>query len=382
MKFMKRTPSFYSDSQCARGGDLRGARLALTLVLAAIAHFANAAPMPWSQLPPIPDAEGFAAPFAGVSGGALIVAGGANIPENKWGDVFVKKWYDSVFVLEKPGGEWRRAGKLPRALGYGVSVTWKDRVICIGGSDADRHYREVFALEWKDGAIHTSALPELPRACANACGALVGSVIYVAGGIETPTATTAMNTLFAIDLEVVAPIWRELPRCPGPARMLAVAGAQGGLKSGNGADARSASPAFFLFSGVALTAGPDGKPVREYLRDAWSYSLDDGWRALAEMPRAAVAAPGPAATLDDGSMLIFSGDDGANVNFSPVEKHPGFPRTALRYDRRHDRWSAASDVPFSLATAPTTLWQSRIVIPNGEVRPRVRTPEVWSLEIP
>lgn len=337
----------------------------------------------WGKLAPIPDAEGFAAAYAGVSGGALLVAGGANIPENKWGGTFVKKWYDSVFVLERPDGQWKQAGKLPRALGYGVSVTWKDRVICIGGSDAERHYREVFTLQWKEGRLEVASLPPLPKPCANACGALVGSVIYVAGGIETPTATAAMNTLWALDLEAVAvpSIWRELPPCPGPARMLAVAGAQGGLKSGNGQPGEP-SPAFFLFSGVALTAGPDGKPVREYLRDAWRYVLGEDWKRLADMPRAAVAAPSPAVTLADGSLLVFSGDDGANVSFAPVEKHPGFPRTALRYDRRHDRWSAAGGVPFSRATVPVTVWESRVIIPNGEVRPRVRTPEVWSLEVP
>jgi hypothetical protein len=28
-----------------------------------------------------------------------------------------------------------------------------------------------------------------------------------------------------------------------------------------------------------------------------------------------------------------------------------------------------------------TEWHDRVVIPNGEVRPRVRTPEVWSLRL-
>ncbi len=322
----------------------------------------------WSQLPPIPDVEGFAAPFTGVSGGALIVAGGANIPENKWADVFVKKWYDSVFVLERPDGEWKSGGKLPRALGYGVSVPWQDRMICIGGSDATQHFRDAFSLQWKDGAMHTAALPSLPRACANACGALVGSTIYVAGGIEMPTVTVAMRTFWALDLAAPEPAWRELEPCPGPARMLAIAGASDGT--------------FFLFSGVALSTGADGKPAREYLRDAWAYKPGAGWKQLAELPRAAVAGPSPAALTATGELLLFTGDDGANATFAPVDKHPGFPRTALAYDPKADRWTAAGDIPFSRATVPTTVWQGRVVIPNGEVRPRVRTPEVWALELP
>jgi N-acetylneuraminic acid mutarotase len=322
----------------------------------------------WDQLPPIPDAEGFASPFAGVSGGALIVAGGANIPADKWADVFVKKWYDSIFVLDRPDGAWKSGFKLPRALGYGVSATVEDRLICIGGSDLTQHYREVFALQWKDGAIVTTALPNLPKPCANACGAVVGRTVYVAGGIETPTSTTALKSLWALDLSLTEPQWRELEPCPGPARMLAVAGTR--------------DDSFFLFSGAALTPDADGKPVREFLRDAWRYTPGSGWKQLADLPRSAVAAPTPAAAIGDSQLLVFTGDDGAKVTFKPVEKHPGFPRDVLAYDVRADRWSVAGGTPFSRATVPTTVWQSRLVIPNGEVRPRLRTPEVWALDLP
>src|SRR6478609_7158521 len=86
----------------------------------------------WERLPDIPNPEGFAGAFAGMSGGALIVAGGANIPKDKWADDFRKVWSGSVFVLEKPTGSWRRGGELPRPLGYGVSITTSNGLICIG----------------------------------------------------------------------------------------------------------------------------------------------------------------------------------------------------------------------------------------------------------
>jgi len=70
----------------------------------------------WKRLPSLPDNEGFAGPLAGVSNGALIVAGGANFPDKKPWDGGKKVWYDTVFVLEKPNGEWKIAGKLPRPV--------------------------------------------------------------------------------------------------------------------------------------------------------------------------------------------------------------------------------------------------------------------------
>jgi N-acetylneuraminic acid mutarotase len=70
------------------------------------------------------------------------------------------------------------------------------------------------------------------------------------------------------------------------------------------------------------------------------------------------------------------------VDFKPVSGHPGFPRDVLAYDTERDVWTVAGEVPFSRATVPVVNWLGRFVIPNGEVRPRVRTPEVWAAELP
>lgn len=350
---------------------MRFKTLALAVLMATVTSCRNDSSMTpslhWQQLPSIPDPEGFAAPFAGVSGGALIVAGGANITGEKWKDPFTKKWYDTAFVLERPDGAWRSGFRLPRAIGYGVSVTADDGVICIGGSDVTQHYADVFRLAWRNGEMTTTPLPALPRPCANACGALLGRTIYVAGGIETPTATSSMKTFWALDLGNGRPHWRELEPWPGPERMLAVAGAQDG--------------SFFLIGGAKLKADADGKPVREYLRDAYRFTPGRGWIRISDLPRAAVAAPSPAMPVGASRLLVFTGDDGANVAFKPVERHPGFPRDVLLYDAASDSWRVAGETPFSRATVPVVKWGDRFVIPNGEVRPRVRTPEVWSVTL-
>jgi N-acetylneuraminate epimerase len=318
----------------------------------------------WTSLTPLPDAEGFAAPFAGVSGGALIVAGGANIPEDKWAEKFTKVWRDKIFVLERPDSKtWLTGFTLPRPLGYGVSFTVDEGVWCFGGSDSERHYADGFRLDWRKGKVQISTLPILPKPCANACGALVGRTLYIAGGIQTPASTTALSTFWALDLESKPLKWKELPTWPGPARMLAVAG--------------SAEGSFFLFSGASLSLGPDGKAQRQYLTDAYRYDAERGWSPIAELPRAAVAAASPAWS-DGGEMQIFSGDDGANVSFTPVKQHPGFPRDTLSYDIASDTWSTIPGLPFSRATVPTVQWGDQCILPNGEVRPRLRTPEVWS----
>src|SRR6266702_6223150 len=128
----------------------------------------------WQHLPSLPDPVGFAAPFAGISGGALIVAGGANFPGAMPWEGGTKVWHDSVFVLTKPDAQWITGFKLLHPLAYGVSATTTDGVLCAGGSDAREHFRDVFLLRWHRGKIEMKSFPPLPRTMANGCGTLAG----------------------------------------------------------------------------------------------------------------------------------------------------------------------------------------------------------------
>jgi N-acetylneuraminate epimerase len=314
----------------------------------------------WTKLPPLPDREGFAGPFAGVSRGALVVAGGANFPDRKPWEGGKKIWYDTVFVLEKPDGEWKTAGKLPRPLGYGVCVTHGPGVVCVGGSDAERHYADAFRLEWADGKLVTTPLPPLPQPVANACGALVGDTLYVCGGQAKPDAPPAAAA-WRIDLSAREPAWSEIAACPGGGRMLAVAA---------GFD-----KVFWVIGGVDLVAGKD-TPERRYRADAYRYDPGTGWTRLADLPHPLAAAPSPA-PVDAGGFYVLGGDDGSQVATAP-DRHPGFGGKVLRYDLASGKWTEAGTVAAPRVTVPCVRWDRRWVVPSGEARPGVRSPEVWA----
>lgn len=316
----------------------------------------------WSSLPPLPDREGFAGSFAGISDGSLLVAGGANFPHGRPWEGGAKAWYDDVFVLDRPNGTWRRAGQLPRKSGYGVSVTTPNGILCIGGSDGSVHHTEVFFLIWNGREAEVRPMPPLPRPCANMAGALRGTVVHVAGGTEHPTATTAMNTHWTLDLADPKAAWAEQPSCPGSPRILATAGVLDG--------------SFYLLGGAALHAGEDGSPVRDWLHDGYRYIPATGWQRTADLPRVAVAAPSPAPNLGPSHLLILGGDDGSQVASDPGT-HRGFRRDILAYHSITNTWTNLGDVPFSIVTSPAVEWHGAIVVPGGEAQPGVRTSAVW-----
>ncbi|MBK9140651.1 MAG: galactose oxidase [Verrucomicrobia bacterium] len=346
---------------CLRPGEAAAWFCGCCLLAAKIA----AAELVWEQLPRLPDAEGFAGTFAGVSHGTLLVAGGANFPERKPWEGGRKVWHDTVWALDGLEASWRIAGRLPRPLAYGVSATVGNSVVCAGGSDADRHYAECFRLTLTNGVLDQQPLPPLPVPLANAAGALLGDTLYVVGGADRPEGPAALNRFFALDLSVTLPRWRELESFPGRPRILPVAAVTDG--------------AFFVIGGTALES-QDGTVGRIYLRDLWRYRPGEGWQRLADAPQPCVAAVSPA-PAEASRFYLVSGDDGALAGSVPAEKHPGFPPHVFEYRCDRDQWTLVGQTPAPRATLPGLWWQGRWILPSGEVRPGVRSPEVWTLRL-
>lgn len=330
--------------------------LLITLALVVNTHAAE-----WTKLPAVPDKEGFAGSFAGVSNDSLLIAGGANFPDKKPWDGGKKVWYDGVFVLENANATWRVAGKLPRPLGYGVSVTHRSGVICVGGSDSERHHADAFRLSWNGKKLVTSPLPSLPLPIANACGALVGDAVFVSGGQEKPDSTTALNETWKLDLSAEKPEWEKIERCPAGGRMLAIAASHDG--------------AFWIAGGVKLVAGKDGTTERRYLRDAYRYDAKTGWKQIADLPHAIAAAPTPAPVSRSG-FYILGGDDGTQVGVAHAY-HRGFGKAMIGYSSKTGKWDVVDNLKASRVTVPCVEWNHSWVIPSGEMRPGIRSPEVW-----
>ncbi len=332
----------------------------------------------WSDLPPVPDELGFAGPFVGVHNDALIVAGGANFPKPVWENE--KVWHDRVFVLTKNGGThtWIDGGTLDRPIAYGASVTTDDGVVCIGGNDAAENFDDVFLLSWdpKSEQTTTTVYPSLPQPCAFSAATLIGNVIYVAGGQSGQSLETAMNNFWALDLSQKSSetefVWKELASWPGPSRALNLT-----VSQHNGYN-----DCVYVISG-RRQVGPSERPDSfEFLRDVWEYNPNRGtWRQRADAPRCVMA--GTAIGLGQSHIFVLGGAT-EELYFTSDElrdDHPGFVKEALAYHTITDTWVAAGPTPANHVTTTAVQWGNDIIVPTGEVRPRVRSPKVFRVSV-
>ena len=328
----------------------------------------------WEALPALPDALGVAGPFAGVHHDALIVAGGANFPRPVWDHD--KVWHDRIHVLTKSGDEytWQDGGKLSRPMAYGAAVSTAEGVVCIGGNDAQETFDRVFLLAWDAaaGKIETSEYPSLPQPCAFGAAALVGTKIYLAGGQSGQSLQTAMTNFWMLDLakkdQPDAFLWKELPAWPGATRSLNLT-----VSQHNGFD-----DCVYVMSG-RRQANADAKSV-EFLKDVWEYTpRTNAWRRRKDVPHCVMA--GTALGHGQSHIFVLGGADGKLFFQGDVlrDEHPGFPKRALAYHTITDTWTSAGVTPANQVTTIAVKWNQSIVIPSGEVRPRVRSPKVWQV---
>ena len=332
----------------------------------------------WSdEIPSLPDSIGVAGPFVGVHGETLIVAGGANFPQPVWESE--KIWHDAIYVLRKQDGKylWKQSGQLPRPLAYGAAVSTKAGVLCIGGNDSSQTFSEVFLLQVDEetGEVKIIDYPSLPNPCAFGAAALLGKpdngVVYLAGGQAGLSLDTATSQLWSLDLskrgQTETFVWQKEMDLPGPTRAFNLAIAQhDGYED-----------SLYVVSGRRQ----NGEDV-QFLTDVWQYKPSSkAWRPRADVPTCVMAGTGIG--WGQSHLLVLGGAD--ESNFFKVDelrdKHPGFPKEAWAYHTITDTWVSAGKTPQNQVTTIAVEWDNAIVIPSGEIRPRVRTPNVWKVTV-
>ena len=338
-------------------------------VLTAMLFAAAQSGLQWAELPALPGGLGFAGMYAGVSHDALLAMGGANFPNKAPWENGQKQWYDDIYVLEKRKNWVKTSAKLPVPSGYGVSVSYQNQVIIIGGSYQSAHLRQVRGFTWDGQKITESSYPSLPLPLANMGGALLGDVIVLFGGSSSADGE-ALKKCLALDLKNIAVGWQEVQAWPGRERRFPVCAVY--------------QNDCYLFSGETVDTNTKGEKYRLILQDSYRMSLQKKqgawqatWTKLTPMPRGASAGGMTLPVLND-RFLFWGGVDAVTARYPSPATHPGITPALLCYYPEKDRWEYLGDQQTYSArvTLPVVLWNGQWLYVSGEVRPGVRTPAV------
>ncbi|MEN8773556.1 MAG: sodium/solute symporter [Akkermansiaceae bacterium] len=345
----------------------------------------------WDRLPDLPDREGFAGVYSGVVSEGdedfLVVAGGANFPDGRPWEGGKKIYYNDVYLLPlKEDGEWRTAVvKLPVKIGYGMSVSLESgKCLFMGGKNDQGSRGEIFELSLLAGKLKITGLGNLPRTISEGVAAVVDGEVLVGSGVDGKETLREMFKMVRPDptaLEWESLGWPDNAR----GRMYPVGGSKTGM--------------FYLFGGRDFADSEEEKEDRifglDFLKDCWELEVSSGqWKRLADLPEARSAAPSMAVPMGASSLLMLGGVPveflreqvaaRPEINGQGMD-HPGFPASILSYNTVTDRWADAGSLPldgtFAPVTTPVVFWGEKVIIPTGEIKPGVRSPQVLIAEM-
>ncbi len=320
--------------------------------------------------------KGVSACYCGVINGYLYIAGGCNFPDKPVAEGGKKRFYKAIYAakLNAEGDrlEWKTVGQMPQPAAYGVSVTYENSLIFVGGNNETGGLTTAIRLRPTATGMQQEALPCLPHALDNMAGAVVGHILYVVGGNCEGVAT---QKVWSLDLKNTAKEgWKEEPSIPGIARVQPIAAALAGDLLG-------------VWGGFAPKT--DSKAAQLAMNGA-SYNAGCGtWTAL-PVPTDAlceeVFTGGATAIATPQKGVVVVGGVNKDVFLAAINKLPEgyllhepewyrFNSRVLCY--RDGTWTQLLQHP-SVARAGCALayWDGWVYVVGGELKPGIRTPEI------
>lgn len=311
----------------------------------------------WDNLPELPITEGLSGAFAGISNGALIIAGGVNYEsENN-----SKVWHDTIYILaDENKTSWISNFRLNQPLAHGASVSDGKNLILIGGNNADGNKNTVIKLTWdlKSQAIFKKALPSLPEPLSQTDASIIENILYVAGGQTSNNATILKKVFLSLNLDNPERGWTNLNPWEGPARKNAI------LISQN----IGHNKFLFLIGGETLVKDNSGKFHLVALNDCYRYTLRNSeWEQITDIPYPIAASP--AISYGQSHILLFGKSKLKLLKETDtIERTQGteFSVPLLGYQTITNKWVIEGKISFNLTNAEAVRWKNGIVIIGGE----------------
>ena len=346
-------------------------------------------PITWKQsgvLPVQPNGlihMGLSGVVSGVVGDQIIIAGGNNFPEGLPWEGGIKKYYNRVIVYNNQKDTLLNTFtfNLPANVAYAAVAQLKDGIFYAGGENENGPLSSAYFIKKsKSQSFEIIELPSLPIAISNAVAVATENAVYVLGGANKEGVS---NKVWKLSLNNFKKGWTAQASMPQPTAFSAAA---------------IANEHIYIMGGRCK----ETNGISKIYKEVYAFDVENNfWEQKASLPETVSAAC--AVAIDNNKILFIGGDK--IVVFHEVEMlaakiaatadttikkeltvvknnlqktHPGFSKDVLAYDATLNKWSPYAQLNF---TAPVTtsafLFNHKILLPVGEIKPGIRTPYIW-----
>ncbi|WP_281633464.1 galactose oxidase [Flavobacterium luteolum] len=355
----------------------------------------NISKIEWQKASQLQNADGslslgFAGPINGVTNDVLIVAGGANFQDKMPWEGGKKHYSKEIHVLEKSDKtfHWNKksTAELPEPIAYCGNVSTSLGIVYVGGENENGLSNKAHILNWNSekNEIEIKALPDFPIHITNIALVNASNVVYAIGGDE---ATKSSDLVFSIDLNKTQLEWKSEQKLP-----FALANSVAVVQN----------EVIYVVGGRTKTASGISNLHNTTLAFNLKKQIWETKAVITDGKETTNFSAGAGVAFGKHNIIITGGDNGETFHkietyLSQISKtaseeekakliaeknilnttHQGFYNAVLLYDTLKNKWSKIGELPF-LAHVTTTavLWNDKIVLSNGEIKPGIRTPDV------
>lgn len=314
-----------------------------------------------TELPPIPDAayaKGVSAPFCGLVGETLVVAGGANFPDKSLLEGGAKRVYKDVWAFSD--GTWTHAGELPDSTAYGATFQVSDGLVFAGGNVCGATTDKVYKVSLQSGKASVTPLPPLPVPMEQCGWSKDGETLFLAG----------QEGVFSCEEREY--VWQKLCDIPEPLVQPVAFAAKGKL---------------FLWGG--FNPGTLLAPDTGHCLDLNTLQ----WGSAPSIPDAGTFVGATGATLPDGRLVVVGGVNRSvferALRNTPEDRIPylsqepawyKFRREVYVFDANDQRWTPmGEDSRTALAGPGVAANIQGVFVCGGELKPGVRSPKIFCI---
>lgn len=342
-----------------------------------------------SYLPPINGASnpGVAGAVIGTNNNLLFVGGGANFQDQLPWKKGKKSFHKKIYLFRLHNNKWKAFNTkslMPVPIAYAAPCTTTKGIIAAGGENENGLLSTVYLITChpKNGSIAIKSLPSLPLPTTNASAVSIHESIYVMGG-QTSHGTT--SNCWKLNLSDLKDGWKKIASLPAP-------------RSFACAEVALMDDTYSIFFIGGRNKSQNG--ISEFSKTIFTYNpVTNLWKESNPLPYGISA--GTSIALNNQGLLLFGGDIGSRFTLVEqkiqeiakaegheketliqqknelLESHPGFSNEILFYHLATGEISTLGKLPFQTPVTTTALLlNNQIIIPSGEIRAGVRTPNI------